>query len=154
MGVADGGELAMHAQGAMGVLQELIDELEGGAVESGTRRFIEEVALGPGAWDLIPPDDRAALVQNAPAFVAEQRDPTALDLDIAAVRHVDVPLLLTKGEGSPPLLRMLLDRLAGLLPAARTLEIPGAGHVPHETHPDAYVEVIADFLTREEPLAA
>ncbi len=154
LSAADGGELEMQAQGAMGLMQEIIGEIEAGAVESGTRRFVEEIALGPGARDLIPPDDRAALVQNAPAFVAEQRDPSALDLDIAAVRRVDVPLLLTKGEESPPLLRMLLDRLAELLPAARTSEIPGAGHVPHETHPDAYAGVIAEFLAREQPLAA
>jgi pimeloyl-ACP methyl ester carboxylesterase len=42
----------------------------------------------------------------------------------------------------------LAERLGSLLPEARTLTIPGTGHVPHETDPtatgpDRYAPVIA-----------
>ena len=80
-------------------------------------------------------------MENAPAFVAEQRDPNALDLDIAAVRRVDVPLLLTKGDESPPWLQHAsrTGSASSSRPrAGRT--IPGAGHVPHETNPAEYAD--------------
>ena len=151
---ADGGELAERAQEVQTVLEEVLAEIEAGAEERATRRFIEDVALGPGAWQLTPPEFRAALVANAPAFLAEQRDPNALALDFDAVRACDVPLLVTKGEASPAWLVQLAARVAKILPTADTATIPGAGHVPHETHPGVYVKEIEEFFAGRLTIAA
>src|SRR6202011_1807169 len=37
----------------------------------GARRFVEDVALGPGAWDQLPPEARETFVANAPTFLDE-----------------------------------------------------------------------------------
>ena len=65
-----------------GSLAVVLGELAAGETVRGTRRFMEEVALGPGAWAQLPLAMREAFVANAPAFLAEQRDPAALALDM------------------------------------------------------------------------
>ena len=41
---------------------------------------------------------------------------------------------------------MLADELAGLLPNARTIEIPKASHIMHVANPPATAKAINDFL--------
>jgi pimeloyl-ACP methyl ester carboxylesterase len=152
--IAADGELAELAQATLSTLEAVLDEIESGADERATRRFLDEVAIGPGAWELCPPEMRAALVENAPAFLAEQRDPDAFVLDFGAVRLSGCPMLLTKGDESPLWLQMLLDRLGELLPLAAKTRLPGAGHVPHETNPAEYADVIDAFFRRPAAVAA
>jgi pimeloyl-ACP methyl ester carboxylesterase len=37
-------------------------------------------------------------------------------------------------------------RLAGVLPGAKLVIIPGAGHVPHEEQPAAFMQAVEAFL--------
>jgi pimeloyl-ACP methyl ester carboxylesterase len=57
-------------------------------------------------------------------------------------------MLLTGGAASPPLFEPVLERLSATLPRAKRHRFPLAGHLPHVTHPDDYVEVVADFASR------
>ena len=50
----------------------------------------------------------------------------------------------------PVLFSAVIDALALLVPAARIEVLAGAGHIPHATHPDAYVEVVTDFIRKHE----
>ena len=152
--VVDGGELERLAAEAVALLPAILVELEGGAVESATRRFIDDVAVGPGTWESMPYEERTALIANAPAFVAEQSDTGALSVDVEAVCGCGTPLLLTTGDGSPRWLQLLVGRLDEVLPHAETATIRGAGHVPHETHPAEYAETLDAFLRRPAGIAA
>jgi pimeloyl-ACP methyl ester carboxylesterase len=154
LSAADGGELARLADEAFAAVGEVRAEIESGSVERGTRRFIEEVALGPGAWELIPGDFRAVLMTNAPTFVAEQSDPDAMLLDVEAVRRCGRPVLLTTGDQAPRWLQLLVGRLGELIPEAGTATIAGAGHIPHETHPVEYADVLESFFRRPAAVAA
>ena len=51
------------------------DQIEAGDVEGGTRRFFEEVILGPGGWELVPEHVREASIANAQTFVDLREDP-------------------------------------------------------------------------------
>jgi len=42
----------------------------------------------------------------------------------------------------------VITRLSRALPHAEIVTLPGAGHVPHETHPDAYVEAVIKFTRK------
>ena len=154
LSVVSGGELEQLAGEAFALLPTIVAELEGGAVEHGTRRFIEDVAVGPGAWEIMPEEVRASLIGNAPAFVAEQRDPDAFAVDIEAVRRCGRPLLLTTGDQAPRWLQLMVGRLAELFPEAETATLAGAGHVPHETHPADYADVLDAFFSRPAAIAA
>jgi len=148
LSVVDGGELERRARAAGALVPEICAQLESGALEAGARRFVEEVALGPGAWDLMPDEARAIMVGNGPAFVAEQNDPDCFALDVESIRGCGRPLLVTTGDQSPRWLRLLVGRLAEVFPDADTATIAGVGHIPHETHPAAYVDALEEFFFR------
>lgn len=125
----------------------VLELIERGDPAGAARLFADEVALGPGAWEAMPAELRATMIDTAPSFAVEQRDPDWDAVDEEALAEIDRPTLITWGEDSPPLFAAIVHALGELIPVARTHEIAGAGHAPHETHPDAYVPVVTEFLT-------
>jgi pimeloyl-ACP methyl ester carboxylesterase len=119
------------------------DQIAAGEVERGTRRFFEEVILGPGGWELVPEHVRQAAVANAQTFVDLREDPEATHLDVEAVRRLPRPITITRGEISPAWLQETAAATAERL--ARPLRIiAGAGHSPHLTVPQAFAEAIVE----------
>jgi pimeloyl-ACP methyl ester carboxylesterase len=109
------------------------------------RHFVERVALGPGMWDLLPEASRGVMEANAPTFLDELADETALCIDGSALASTDVPLLLTRGTTSSVLFPAALAELAQLAPAAQVGVIDGAGHVPHLTHTGEWAACVIAF---------
>lgn len=114
--------------------------------EGAARQFVEEVALGPGAWDQLPPEVRAIFVDNAPTFLDELQDPDQLRIDEAVLARVEIPVHLTGGSESPPTFANVIERLVSLIPRASRETVAGAGHVPQQTMPERYVEVTSRVL--------
>lgn len=97
--------------------------------------------MGPGAWEnAVPPETRRIMVQNAPTFLDELRDPSANTVDQDGLATVELRLRLTSGSESPPVLARVCERLAELVSGARSETIEGVGHVPQLTAPERYVE--------------
>lgn len=143
---AGGGETGRVAGEAAAGLASVVEQVAGGDVEGGTRRFIEELAMGPGAWDMLPGPVRAIFLNNAPAFAGEQADPHWSELDIDAIAANGHRILLSRGTVSPRYMQLLSDRLVQLLPNADGAIVDGAGHSPHITHPDAFADLVEEFL--------
>jgi pimeloyl-ACP methyl ester carboxylesterase len=116
---------------------------------AGAAEAFFEMALGPGEWAQLPPEVRRTFGENAATFLDEARDPEQLAFDLGSIRSCLRPALLTTGEQSPLMYSAVLARLAEALPRAETLAFPAAGHLPHVTHPDAYVEAITGFIRRD-----
>ncbi|XKK63737.1 alpha/beta hydrolase [Streptomyces sp. ARC32] len=117
-----------------------------GERDRAARVFVDDVALGPGTWEEMPEEDRRAVAALADTFAEEQADPDWAALDLGALGRCTVPVLLTHGTGSPPWFVTVLDRLAEVLPDVRRVDIEGAGHIPHATHPDAYGAALTAFM--------
>ena len=117
---------------------------------AGAAEWFMEMALAPGEWEQLPLDFRQAAIQAAPTFLDEAKDPEALDFDLGWIKGFANPMLLTTGENSPPHYAPVLGKLAQALPRAGTLTFPDAGHIPHATHPHAYVEAITAFIRKHE----
>src|SRR5919201_5959640 len=97
--------------------------------EGAARQFVEEVAFGLGAWDNeLPPEMRAIFVHNAPTFLDELQDPTAVRIDEDALSNLELSVRLTQGSESPPTFPAVIDRLIELIPHASRQTIDGAGH--------------------------
>jgi pimeloyl-ACP methyl ester carboxylesterase len=111
-------------------------------------QFAETVALGRGTWVQMPSDVRQTLIENAPTFLDEARDPEQLAFDLAWLQAFSRPALLTRGDHSPPPFAPVVAKLAEALPRVEVVTLPGAGHIPHATHPEAYVEAIMAFTRR------
>jgi pimeloyl-ACP methyl ester carboxylesterase len=123
----------------------VVELLEAGDHEEGARRFVETVALGPGAWDQLPPGLREAFVFNAPTYLDECRDPEQLTIDLRLLASFPHPAQLSDGSESPPFFPRVVKLVAAALPRGRHLTFSGAGHVPQLSHPDAYVENVRAF---------
>ena len=126
----------------------VVEQIERGQAEAAARDFVDNIALGPGAWEMMPEEDRAAMVGLADTFAAEQRDPAWADIDFDSLSGIRFPVLLTQGEESPPFFSKIIARLAEVIEGAKVSTLSGAGHVPHITHPTEYVAAISGFLTR------
>lgn len=112
--------------------------------EAAAEQFVDEVALGPGAWaEQVPAQLQAVFIDNAPTFLDELRDPDQMRIDQDRVARLDLPVRFTQGSESPPTFAAVIDRLTHLLPRASRETIDGAGHVPHLTAPERFVEATA-----------
>jgi pimeloyl-ACP methyl ester carboxylesterase len=128
-------------------IDAVVAQLRAGDHAGGARRFVEEVALGPRAWDQLPAAVHERLVRHAPAFLGDLEDPDWSDLDLAAGARIGCPVLVTSGRESPRWLREVAAFVAGRIDGAQALELAGVGHLPHQTDPLGYAGVVEAFLT-------
>lgn len=136
-----------------GVVEEALDrekaviaQIEEGDHEGAARRFVDEVAFGPGTWEQLPDPLRATFVRNAATFAEEYHDPEARSVDLDALRTFERPVLLSQGSASPQWFGHMIEKLAEVLPNVSRHLYAGAGHMPQGTHADQYVEVVGRFL--------
>lgn len=112
---------------------------------------MEEVALGPGMWALLPDPLRAIMIGNAQAVVHDIRAPGWRDIELEGLAELEVPVLLTQGSRSPGWFVEIIRRLNEAIPSAQVVTIPGASHNPHGTHPAEFAAVVAAHAeTRKE----
>ena len=64
-----------------------------------------------------------------------------------------VPVLLVWGDRDPVLPVEHAREVARELVGSRLEVLPGAGHLPHRTHPDRFVAAVREFLDATEPAA-
>lgn len=130
-------------------VQQRIEKVAGllstGDHAGGAELFVEQVGLGPGQWELLPPTVQQTFIRNAATFLDETKDPDALTMDLSSLGSYSGPALLTQGTESPPFFGLVLDRLEAVLAHARRQTIEGAGHVPQMTHPTEYAEALVRF---------
>jgi pimeloyl-ACP methyl ester carboxylesterase len=118
--------------------------IEAGDPRGAAQRFFDELVLLP--WATLTEATHDLIAAHATAFLGQLRDSDAVALDPAALRSVSVPVLLSEGAESHAFASLVAAQLAGVLPNARRVVLAGAGHVPHMTHPDAYVEMVVEFV--------
>jgi pimeloyl-ACP methyl ester carboxylesterase len=145
----EGQELLQH--GAR-TLEAIGERIAAGDHEGAARTFVEEMVLGPDAWDEVPPQMRAVFVENAPTFLDELLDPDVLGADRKGLTSLEVPTRLTEGSETPPVFSRVIDRLMELVPNATRETIKGTGHVPELTDPERYIETIVAFAGRVDDL--
>jgi pimeloyl-ACP methyl ester carboxylesterase len=127
----------------------VLDKLRSGNMALGAEQFVETVALGPGMWAKLPPEMQQTFVFNAPTWLDEMTEPEqVMAVDVARLASFPHPVLITKGDQSPPFFGVILDIISRALPDAQHYTFHGAGHVPHLTHPDEYVKVATEFGQR------
>lgn len=124
------------------VVERIAEGDHAGAAEE----FVNTVALGPGSWPNLSPDYRQVFVENARTFVDDMNDPDALAFDLDWVDGSPVPALFTLGGQSPPIFGPVIDQLTAVMSNTSKVTFRDAGHVPHRTHPDAYVEAVTGFI--------
>lgn len=125
-------------------LRAVMERVDACDAAGGAKQFVEEVALGPDGWAMLPDFVREIMILNAATVAEELRDPAVGEVDLEALADADLPVLLTKGDESPAWFHAIVDRLDEALGRARVATIAGAGHNPHATHPAEYAAVAAE----------
>lgn len=128
-----------------GGLDDIGRQLAAGDLAGGTRRFVEELILGPGWWDQLPDATREVMVGNAATIVEMLADPGWASLDVARLEASEVPVLLTDGDASPAWLRHIVDGLAVQVPSIARVTYSGGGHMPHVTHAADLVAAVRNW---------
>jgi len=124
----------------------VVERIASGDHAGAAEQFIDSVVLGPGAWAQFPLEVQNLFIENAPTFLDEAHDPEAFSFDLKRIKGYRQPVLITTGDHSPPIFAPVIKKLVDALPQIEIVSITGAGHIPHETHPDAYVEAITTFI--------
>jgi len=135
------------------LFREVQDQLAAGDIEGGTRRFFEDVVLGPGGWELVPEPLRRAAMANAETFIDLRDDPDWAALDVGAVARFPGPIVVTRGEVSPAWLRRVALAVAERIGRPSRV-IAGAGHSPHLTVPATFAAAIEESIRRGAPARA
>ena len=145
-----------QAQAALSTISErtavVMQILETGDYPGGARQFVETIALGPGAWEELPPALRETFIFNASTWLDEMRDPEALSITLDRLQAFPVRALLTLGERSPNIFHLVVRTIAQNMPRAMTSTFHGAGHVPHLSHPGEYVDMVMSFAGQAAPV--
>ncbi|WP_028659591.1 alpha/beta fold hydrolase [Nocardioides insulae] len=137
-----------------GPVAEVGRRIAAGDHAGAAEQFVDEVALGPGSWARLPESLRAMMTGNAPTYLDELRDSSWRSLDEQALTGYGGPVLLTGGGQSPAFFAAVLDRLEEFLPHAERHLHPQAGHIPHVTHPEEYVDTLVRFVGAHEQAGA
>ncbi len=118
---------------------------QGGAADTAERFFRRMV--GDEAWERLPEQAREARRADGPALQAELN---AIRLDEAPfdVAELTVPSLFVRGEKSSPRHRQAVAWCVDHTPGAELVEVGGAGHGAHLTHPDAFAAMVRLLLDR------
>jgi pimeloyl-ACP methyl ester carboxylesterase len=129
------------------MLGAVVEHIASGDHSGAAEQFFT-MMLGPGGWQTLPTAMRQAFITNAPTFPKEVGDPERFAVDLDRIRAFSSPSLLSTGGQSPPLFAEVLSRLADVLPNCEVVSFAGAGHAPHLTHPDEYIESIGAFIRK------
>lgn len=118
-----------------------------GDLEQGVRLFVEGVSGSKGAFDHAPEAARQRMLDNARELAAETASPGYFTgVTPEQVAQIHLPTLLLKGENSPKMFHLIVDRLVECLPGARQVTVPNASHAIASSNPQAYNQVVMDFL--------
>ncbi len=106
--------------------------------------FFDRVA-GAGSWAKLTEKGREARRADGPALVAElaaiRADHPLVDLEL-----IQVPTFAGRGSGSLAHHRRAAEVVAATVPGAQLIEIEGAAHGAHLTHPDAFSRLVRSVV--------
>ncbi len=129
-------------------IRRVTDRLAAGDMEGGAALFADSVVGQAGSWESFSADARASMVRHAETFLDENRDPGVFALDLERLSGFEQPALLSYGDVSPSYFAQTVRQISEVLPNGQVHTFSGAGHVPHRSHPGAFVDVLSSFVQR------
>jgi pimeloyl-ACP methyl ester carboxylesterase len=103
--------------------------------------------VGDDAWDRLPEAAREERRADGPALEAELNAIRSTEAPFD-VTELTVPSVYGRGEKSATRHRQTVTWCVEHTPGAELVEVPGAGHGAHLTHPDAFAAMVRRLLDR------
>jgi non-heme chloroperoxidase len=111
-------------------------------------RFFVDGLATPGRFAALSTEARLEVMQNAGHFrmLTRSQNPYP-DIPRANLYRLKVPVLVITGEKTLPIYRRIDEDLSRWIPRARSATIPAAGHGSPRENPQAFTEVVDQFLS-------
>ena len=138
------------ARADLALVKRTWDPDESGADEAWLRAFVDWWN-GPGAWDRLNDDTRAAFRSTGWKVFNEVISLAADRTTRATYATIAVPTLILGGELSPLTERRVVENLGAALPHATARFFPGVGHMGPISHAALVNEAIAAHLRTSPP---
>ncbi|SAK43625.1 alpha/beta hydrolase [Caballeronia glebae] len=129
--------LAIAARTAEGVVA--------GDLRGAARSFVDYWG-GHGAWSALRPSVQAMLTRWVPKAPLDFRALIHEPTPASAYARLRIPTLVMRGEHAPAPTRLIAESLPDLMPAAKLIVVPDAGHMGPLTHACAVNAAIADHI--------
>jgi pimeloyl-ACP methyl ester carboxylesterase len=140
---------AAHAEIA-GVVRLVCEGVVTGDYHGAMAGFVDYWS-GPGGWSRLRPTVQAALIRWAPKAPLDFRALIDEAAEPDAYRALRFPVLILRGGHAPAPTRLIAERLAHLLPAARLAVLGRAGHMGPITHASEVSSEIARHIAAAAP---
>ncbi len=105
-------------------------------------RWASGYTTGGAAFDGFPPAWQASMRANGAAIMAELDAGTGEHLTTEDIGSIACPVTCLLGGLSDPAIVAGTHRIMAMVPHARLVRVPGAGHALHVDRPGAFVETI------------
>ena len=122
------------------------EKIAAGDVDGGLTVFVDTLE-GPGHWQRVPPLMKQPLRDNAYTLIGQVRD-NRPPFSKADAESISMPTLFIGGARTKGLLPKVLHALAAHVPDSKTAMIPNTTHPMFEQAPQAFSEIVLDFLAR------
>ena len=120
------------------------DKIAAGDVDGGLAIFVDTLE-GAGRWQRLPPLMKQPLRDNAYTLIGQVRDGRP-PFSKADAESIAMPTLFIGGARTKGLLPKVLHTLAAHVPDAKTAMIPNTTHPMFEQAPQAFAEIVLNFL--------
>lgn len=145
--VANDPAAAPMVEGFVQLIGAVCERITSGDHAGAAEQFVEE-GLGPGLWTQLPHNFRQMVIEHAPTYLDEVNDPDVISFDLEWINGFPQPVLLTQGDQSPPLFKLVIPRLTEALPSAQVSKFSGAGHIIQLDQPEDYAKAILTFIRK------
>jgi non-heme chloroperoxidase len=118
--------------------------------DRGAMRILVDAFAGARRFDSLSPDGVASVMQNARFFkaITLSSDPYPM-VPRDRVARMTIPVLIVTGENTMEIHKLVNDELARILPGAKRVTIPKAGHGSPRENPTAFNEAVLAFLGKD-----
>jgi esterase len=120
------------------------EKIAAGDIEGGLKVFFDAIG-GEGAWARLAAAPKQQLRDNAMTLIGQARE-NRQPYTRNEAESIRTPTLLIGGANTRGALPLVLRALAAHIPGARTAIIPGVGHWLFEQAPQAFSEIVLEFL--------
>lgn len=137
-----------------GVIRGVADDMQRFISEGSEHRAMAHFVdfwNGAGAWDHMPAPQQDDLSRLAKKMVRDFHMLFDEKWIVEEFSRLRFPVAILKGGKSTPVTLRVADILANLIPEARLIEIPNAGHMAPVTNPRAVAPVIKEQLQFPDP---
>ena len=120
------------------------DKIAAGDVDGGLEFFVDTLE-GPGRWQRLPPLMKQPLIDNAYTLIGQVRDERPA-FSKADAESIKMPTLFIGGEKTKGCCQRCCTRWRRMSPNAKTAMIPNTTHPMFEQAPQAFSEIVLEFL--------